>query len=214
MIAAPQRRHLRRPMATARPACTALPATEGSSVVGHTGPWRGPVPRAAQHRLRPCRGKLGCRGRLGRTSASGYSRRTASFRSACGPAWARPNDITRGKDGNYYIAEQEGDGKPAPCLVTRSDGTVLVRNSTAAIDHGFGSTTLVGGDIYAGLTAERSVDISCRPSELSCLATSRSEIGRLQISRIGAGRSGKSITTTSSDSRCRAPHSSIAGRCR
>ncbi len=24
-----------------------------------------------------------------------------------------PNDITRGKDGNFYIAEQEDDGKPA-----------------------------------------------------------------------------------------------------
>jgi DNA-binding beta-propeller fold protein YncE len=33
-----------------------------------------------------------------------------------------PNDITRGKDGNFYIAEQEDDGKPArPCLRPRCE---------------------------------------------------------------------------------------------
>ena len=35
-----------------------------------------------------------------------------------------PNDITRGKDGNFYIAEQEDDGKPAQVCVRDGQGNV------------------------------------------------------------------------------------------
>jgi hypothetical protein len=66
-----------------------------------------------------------------------------------------PNDITRGKDGNYYIAEQENDGKPAQVCVRDANGNVLVRFDSRH-DHGVGVDSR--GDIYAGLTQERSVD--------------------------------------------------------
>src|SRR6266702_2381310 len=66
-----------------------------------------------------------------------------------------PNDITRGKDGNFYIAEQEDDGKPAYVCVRDAKGTVLVRFDSRH-DHGVGVDSR--GDIYAGLTTERSVD--------------------------------------------------------
>jgi hypothetical protein len=66
-----------------------------------------------------------------------------------------PNDITRGKDGNYYIAEQELDGKPAQVCVRDATGNVLVRFDSRH-DHGVGVDSR--GDIYAGLTTERSVD--------------------------------------------------------
>jgi DNA-binding beta-propeller fold protein YncE len=66
-----------------------------------------------------------------------------------------PNDITRGKDGNYYIAEQELDGKPAQVCVRDPAGNVLVRFDSRH-DHGVGVDSR--GDIYAGLTTERSVD--------------------------------------------------------
>jgi DNA-binding beta-propeller fold protein YncE len=66
-----------------------------------------------------------------------------------------PNDITRGKDGNYYIAEQENDGKPAQVCVRDATGNVLVRFDSRH-DHGVGVDSR--GDIYAGLTTEHSVD--------------------------------------------------------
>ena len=66
-----------------------------------------------------------------------------------------PNDITRGKDGNYYIAEQELDGKPAQVCVRDATGNVLVRFDSRH-DHGVGVDSR--GDIYAGLTTERGVD--------------------------------------------------------
>jgi len=66
-----------------------------------------------------------------------------------------PNDITRGKDGNYYIAEQENDGKPAYVCVRDAKGNVLTRLESRHI-HGVGVDSR--GDIYAGLTQERSVD--------------------------------------------------------
>ena len=66
-----------------------------------------------------------------------------------------PNDITRGKDGNFYIAEQEDDGKPAYVCVRDPQGTVLVRMASRHI-HGIGVDSR--GDIYAGLTQDRSVD--------------------------------------------------------
>ena len=66
-----------------------------------------------------------------------------------------PNDLTRGKDGNFYIAEQEDDGKPAYVCVRDARGTVLARLESRHV-HGVGVDSR--GDIYAGLTQERSVD--------------------------------------------------------
>jgi len=66
-----------------------------------------------------------------------------------------PNDITRGKDGCYYIAEQEDGGKPAYVCVRDANGTVLVRLESRHV-HGVGVDSR--GDIYAGLTVDRSVD--------------------------------------------------------
>ncbi len=65
-----------------------------------------------------------------------------------------PNDISRGKDGNYYIAEQEADGNPAYCTVRAPDGAVL--KSASRHVHGIGVDS--HGDIYAGLTQNRGVD--------------------------------------------------------
>jgi len=66
-----------------------------------------------------------------------------------------PNDISRGRDGNYYIAEQEYDDKPAFVCVRAPDGTVITRLETRHV-HGVGVDSR--GDIYAGLTVHRSVD--------------------------------------------------------
>jgi len=66
-----------------------------------------------------------------------------------------PNDITRGKDGNYYIAEQEDGDRPAYVCVRDSNGAVLVRLESRHV-HGVGVDSR--GDIYAGLTVDRSVD--------------------------------------------------------
>jgi hypothetical protein len=66
-----------------------------------------------------------------------------------------PNDISRGKDGNFYIAEQEDDGKPAQICVRDGQGTVLARFGSRHV-HGVGVDSR--GDIYAGLTQDRSVD--------------------------------------------------------
>ena len=66
-----------------------------------------------------------------------------------------PNDITRGKDGNFYIAEQEGEGKPPYVCVRDDQGNVLVRLESRHV-HGVGVDSQ--GSIYAGLTQDRSVD--------------------------------------------------------
>jgi DNA-binding beta-propeller fold protein YncE len=66
-----------------------------------------------------------------------------------------PNDISRGKDGNFYIAEQEADGNPAYVAVRDPDGAVLARMASRHV-HGIGVDS--HGDIYAGLTQDRSVD--------------------------------------------------------
>ena len=66
-----------------------------------------------------------------------------------------PNDITRGKDGNFYIAEQEDEGKPAYVCVRDANGAVLARMESRHV-HGVGVDSK--GDIYAGLTQDRSVD--------------------------------------------------------
>src|SRR5579875_1141123 len=66
-----------------------------------------------------------------------------------------PNDISRGKDGNYYIAEQEDEGRPAYVCVRDRNGNVLARLESRHV-HGVGVDSR--GDIYAGLTQDRSVD--------------------------------------------------------
>src|SRR5271169_1249051 len=66
-----------------------------------------------------------------------------------------PNDITRGKDGNYYIAEKEDEGNPAYVCVRDAQGNVLARMESRHV-HGVGVDSR--GDIYAGLTQNRSVD--------------------------------------------------------
>jgi DNA-binding beta-propeller fold protein YncE len=66
-----------------------------------------------------------------------------------------PNDVTRGKDGNFYIAEQEDSGNPAYVCVRDANGHVLARMESRHV-HGVGVDSR--GDIYAGLTVDRSVD--------------------------------------------------------
>jgi hypothetical protein len=66
-----------------------------------------------------------------------------------------PNDISRGKDGNFYIAEQEADGNPSYVCVRDAAGRVLVRLASRHV-HGVGVDS--HGDIYVGLTQDRSVD--------------------------------------------------------
>jgi hypothetical protein len=66
-----------------------------------------------------------------------------------------PNDITRAKDGTFVIAEQEDDGKPAYVCVRDAGGKVLARMESRHV-HGAGVDSR--GDIYAGLTQDRSVD--------------------------------------------------------
>jgi hypothetical protein len=66
-----------------------------------------------------------------------------------------PNDISRGTDGNFYIAEQEADGNPSYVCVRDPQGNVLARLASRHV-HGVGVDSK--GDIYAGLTQDRSVD--------------------------------------------------------
>jgi hypothetical protein len=66
-----------------------------------------------------------------------------------------PNDISLGKDGLFYIAEQEYDDKPSYICIRDNQGTVLARLETRHV-HGVGVDSR--GDIYAGLTVDHSVD--------------------------------------------------------
>jgi len=66
-----------------------------------------------------------------------------------------PNDIARGNDGNFYIAEQEADGNPAYVCVRDPKGNVLAKLESRHV-HGIGVDS--HGDIYAGLTVNRGVD--------------------------------------------------------
>ncbi len=66
-----------------------------------------------------------------------------------------PNDITRGNDGTFTIAEQEDGGNPAYVCVRDAGGKVLARMESRHV-HGVGVDSR--GDIYAGLTVDRSVD--------------------------------------------------------
>jgi hypothetical protein len=72
-----------------------------------------------------------------------------------------PNDISRGKDGNYYIAEQEDAGNPAYCTVRDPQGKVLAKMASRHV-HGIGVDSQ--GSIYAGLTQDRGVDKFVRVS--------------------------------------------------
>lgn len=72
-----------------------------------------------------------------------------------------PNDITRGPHGTFAIAEQEADGNPAYVTVRDAKGAVLVRMESRHV-HGVGVDSR--GDIYAGLTQNRSVDKFVRKS--------------------------------------------------
>ena len=66
-----------------------------------------------------------------------------------------PNDITRANDGTFVIAEQEDGDKPAYVCVRDAQGNVLTRLESRHV-HGAGVDSR--GDIYAGLTVDRSVD--------------------------------------------------------
>jgi sugar lactone lactonase YvrE len=66
-----------------------------------------------------------------------------------------PNDITRAKDGTFYIAEQEDGDKPAYVCLRDAKGSVLTRLESRHV-HGVGVDSR--GNIYAGLTVDHSVD--------------------------------------------------------
>ncbi len=66
-----------------------------------------------------------------------------------------PNDISRAKDGTFVIAEQEDGGNPAYVTVRDANGNVLAKMESRHV-HGVGVDSR--GDIYAGLTVDRSVD--------------------------------------------------------
>ena len=66
-----------------------------------------------------------------------------------------PNDIARGKDGFFYVAEQEAEGNPAYVCVRDPQGKVVVKLESRHV-HGIGVDSR--GDIYAGLTVDRGVD--------------------------------------------------------
>jgi DNA-binding beta-propeller fold protein YncE len=72
-----------------------------------------------------------------------------------------PNDISRGKDGTFVIAEQEDGGNPAYVSVRGANGNVIARMESRHV-HGVGVDSR--GDIYAGLTVDRSVDKFLRKS--------------------------------------------------
>jgi hypothetical protein len=72
-----------------------------------------------------------------------------------------PNDISRGKDGNFYIAEQEDSGNPAYVTVRDPQGKVLAKMASRHV-HGIGVDSQ--GSIYAGLTQDRGVDKFVRVS--------------------------------------------------
>jgi hypothetical protein len=65
------------------------------------------------------------------------------------------NDITLGKDGIFYIAEQDYGDQPAYICLRDKQGTVLTRLETRHV-HGVGADSR--GDIYAGLTVDQSID--------------------------------------------------------
>ncbi len=72
---------------------------------------------------------------------------------------ARPNDIARGTDGTFYICEQlagrEPDDPPGFVQVRDAAGNLLTRMPAR---HTHGICVDSRGDIYVGLTTDRSVD--------------------------------------------------------
>ena len=66
-----------------------------------------------------------------------------------------PNDISRDKDGVFYVCEQEADGAPPFVSIRDGDGAVLARWE---IRHAHGLWVDSHGDIYLGLTTNHSVD--------------------------------------------------------
>ena len=155
--APPERRHLRDrrlPQLPRAPLHARRPARE---VMGHAGQGRGPVPPAAQHRDRRGRQALHRRPRQQAhpdLHAGGRVSRQVDRDGRTERHRAR-------KDGTSYIAEQEDDGKPAYVCVRDKDGNVLTRLETRHI-HGIGIDSR--GDIYAGLTVDKSVDKFVRVS--------------------------------------------------
>ena len=119
--------------------------------MGRAGPWRGPIPFAPQHRLDDD----------GKLYVADRSNKRIQIFTPDGQylgEWTGmggPNDITRGKDGNFYIAEQEDGSNPAYVCVRDGRGNVLARMESRHV-HGIGVD--LRGDIYAGLTQDRSVD--------------------------------------------------------
>ena len=66
-----------------------------------------------------------------------------------------PNDITRGKDGTFIDCRAGRRRQSRVCLRARCGGKVLARMESRHV-HGVGVDSR--GDIYAGLTQDRSVD--------------------------------------------------------
>ena len=119
----PEWRHLRDRRLPRRPRPPLYPRRPAGQIVGHAGPWQGQfhLPHSiafddAASSTSP----------TGRTSASRSSRPTVTS-SAKWTGMDGPNDITRGKDGNFSIAEQEDQGKPAYVCVRDGQGNVLAR---------------------------------------------------------------------------------------
>src|SRR5437763_1013338 len=69
--------------------------------------------------------------------------------------------LALGRRGNFYIAEQGENGGPAHICVRDGQGKVLARMESRHV-HGIGVDSK--GDIYAGLTQDRSVDKFVRTS--------------------------------------------------
>jgi len=57
-----------------------------------------------------------------------------------------PNDITRGKDGNFYIAKQEGAEKPAQVCVRDVKATMRARIASRSFDDLIGAGEKQGRD--------------------------------------------------------------------
>jgi hypothetical protein len=63
--------------------------------------------------------------------------------------------LGNGGDANFYTAEQEENGRPAHISIRNGQGNVLPRMESRHV-HGVGVDSR--GDVYAGLTQNRSVD--------------------------------------------------------
>ena len=68
---------------------------------------------------------------------------------------AGPNDIAMDGDGLFYIAEQEADGNPPSLTIRNAEGEIQAKWD---IRRAHGLWVDSRGDIYLGLTTNRSVD--------------------------------------------------------